>query len=117
MYLIPMDQWPKPYYAVIFTSKRTPLEEGYGEMATKMEELASRQDGFLGIESARSEIGITVSYWKTLEAIRNWKENSEHSIAQKLGKKIWYEWYHMSICKVERAYKFHLEAENETRRN
>lgn len=51
----------KPYWAVIFTSKRTDLDEGYADMAEKMVELAKLQLGFLGIESARDEIGITVS--------------------------------------------------------
>ena len=47
------------YYAVIFTSTRTEVEEGYAEMATKMVELAKAQPGYIGMESARSEIGIT----------------------------------------------------------
>ena len=58
-----------PYYAVIFTSTRTEIEEEYSEMASKMEDLARQQEGFLGVESARSDIGITVSYWKNLESI------------------------------------------------
>ena len=66
------------YYAVIFTSTRTEVEAGYAEMAIKMVELAKAQPGFIGMESARSEIGITVSYWESLEAIRNWKANMEH---------------------------------------
>ncbi|CAH0120939.1 putative protein YqjZ [Paenibacillus sp. CECT 9249] len=41
------------YYAVIFTSKRTPGDRGYSAMADKMEQLASRQPGFLGVESVR----------------------------------------------------------------
>lgn len=58
-----------PYYAVIFTTILNSKLEGYYEMAEKMEKLAKTQEGFLGIESARKEIGITVSYWKNLEAI------------------------------------------------
>ena len=53
-----------PYYAVIFTTLRTKIDEGYSEMAEKMEELAKDQDGYLGIESARNELGITISYWR-----------------------------------------------------
>ena len=60
-----------PYYAVIFTSTRTAVDDGYAEMATKMVELAQQQEGFLGIESARNDIGITVSYWRDLESIKN----------------------------------------------
>lgn len=77
-----------PYYAVIFASERTEGEKGYGIMADKMVELASKQKGFLGIESARDQdLGITVSYWDSLESIRMWKENSAHRAAQHKGKK------------------------------
>ena len=78
----------KPYYAVIFTSIVTKNTEGYSEMAIKMEDLAKTQSGFLGIESAREAVGITVSYWESLEAIKAWKQNSEHLIAQQKGKTI-----------------------------
>ena len=94
------------YYAVIFTSKQLPDSEGYSEMAEAMETLAKQQAGFLGMESARSELGITVSYWQSLEAITQWKNNTQHQIAQRLGKEKWYEWYTLRICKVERAYEF-----------
>lgn len=97
-----------PYYAVIFTSVRTDTNEEYSEMAEKMVELASRQSGFLGIESARNEIGITVSYWESLEAIRAWKANLDHLEAQKLGREIWYKAYKTRIAKVERDYDFEL---------
>ena len=95
-----------PYYAVIFTSLRTDVEEGYGDTAERMVELASEQPGFLGVESARSGLGITVSYWESLEAIRNWKRNAEHQIAQQQGREKWYSAYKTRICKVERDYGF-----------
>jgi heme-degrading monooxygenase HmoA len=98
----------KPYYAVIFTSKLTKNDEGYSEMAQKMEDLAKKQNGFLGIESVREDVGITVSYWESLEAIKTWKQNSEHLIAQQKGRKQWYSWYNNRICKVEREYDFKL---------
>lgn len=101
---------PKPpYYAVVFTSQRTDGDRGYGEMAKKMEELASQQQGFLGVESVRdSRLGITVSYWDSLDAIRIWKENSAHKFAQEKGKEEWYENYTVRVCKVERAYSFEM---------
>lgn len=75
-------------------------------MALKMVKLAKQQDGFLGVESARSDLGITISYWESLEAIKNWKANTEHQLAQQKGKTDWYSWYHVRICKVEREYEF-----------
>jgi heme-degrading monooxygenase HmoA len=95
-----------PYYAVIFTSIRTEGNNGYTAMADAMDELAKQQDGYLGIESARNEIGITVSYWQSLEAIRNWKANTDHLMAQKYGREKWYANYKVRICKVERDYEF-----------
>jgi heme-degrading monooxygenase HmoA len=95
-----------PYYAVIFTSIRTAGDNGYAAMADAMDELAKQQEGYLGIESARNEIGITVSYWQSLEAIRNWKANADHLMAQKYGREKWYSSYKVRICKVERDYGF-----------
>ncbi len=97
---------PPPYYAVIFTSLRTEGDNGYAEMANRMEELAKEQPGYLGIESAREELGITVSYWKDLESIRHWKMNVEHLQAQQLGKEKWYAQFKLRVCKVERDYGF-----------
>lgn len=97
-----------PYYAVIFTSIQNENITGYQEMAEKMETLAKQQKGFLGIESARNDIGITVSYWESLEAIKTWKQHSEHLLAQQKGRTQWYNWYHVRICKVEREYEFAL---------
>ena len=95
-----------PYYAVIFTSKHSENTQGYPEMAEKMELLAKQQTGFLGIESARNDIGITVSYWESLEAIKKWKQQTDHIEAQLKGKRDWYSWYDVKICKVEKEYSF-----------
>jgi len=105
-FTISIKQFKKMYYAVIFTSTRTEIEVGYAKMAIKMETLAKVQPGFLGIESARNEIGITVSYWESLEAIQNWKANVEHLEAQEKGKTTWYKNYKVRIAKVEREYEF-----------
>lgn len=93
-----------PYYAVIFSSYRTEGDNGYAEMADRMVELASEQPGFLGIESAREGLGITVSYWASLEAISNWKNNAEHREAQRLGHQQWYSSFRVRVAKVEREY-------------
>ena len=95
-----------PYYAVIFTSIRTSTVDGYADAALRMVELAHEQPGFLGVESARNEIGITVSYWESLDAIRAWKQQAEHRIAQETGREQWYESYKVRICKIERDYEF-----------
>lgn len=95
-----------PYYAVIFTSTLTDNVEGYSEMAEEMENLAKQQPGYIDIESVKSDIGITISYWESLEAIANWKANADHLFAQQKGIKEWYAWYKVRICLVEREYDF-----------
>ena len=97
-----------PYYAVIFTSIRTGQDQGYGKMSDAMAESAARQPGFLGVESAREEVGITVSYWDSLEAIAAWKRDAAHLVAQKLGRESWYAAYKTRICRVERDYEFSM---------
>jgi heme-degrading monooxygenase HmoA len=100
---------PAPYYAVIFTSLRNVQpDDGYAAAAARMEELARQQPGFLGVESARDPdgLGITVSYWATEEAVRNWGRHAEHLLAQQLGRERWYAWYTLRVCKVEHARSF-----------
>jgi len=94
-----------PYYAVIFTSRRSGVDDGYGAMGDRMVELAAQQPGFLGVESVRDAtgLGITVSYWSSLEAIAAWKANSEHRVAQLSGRKKWYEHFELRVARVERA--------------
>ncbi len=95
-----------PYFAVIFVSERTNGDAGYGSMASRMEELAREQPGYLGIDSARSGIGITVSYWRDLESIRMWKGQVEHLGAQAQGRAEWYQGYTVRVCRVEYEYGF-----------
>lgn len=95
-----------PYYAVIFTTTLTEELDGYLEMGEEMETLAKEQEGFIGIESAKSELGITVSYWKDLESISMWRANLDHQKAQQLGKDKWYKSYNLRVAKVERDYFF-----------
>jgi heme-degrading monooxygenase HmoA len=97
-----------PYYAVIFTSRRTRDGEGYDDMSTKMIELASEQPGFLGYESARGEdgLGITVSYWESEEAIANWRRHAEHRVAQQQGIARWYDEFTTRVARVERERTF-----------
>lgn len=97
-----------PYYVVCFSSLRTEGDNGYGEMADAMEQLARQQPGFLGVESARGAdgFGITNSYWQDEASIREWKRNIDHLVAQRLGRQDWYRTYQLRIARVERAYGF-----------
>jgi len=96
-----------PYWAVVFTSLRTLADEpGYARTAERMVELARRQVGYLGHESARDErgLGITVSYWESLDAIERWRTDQEHLEAQRLGRERWYACFRLRVCRVEREH-------------
>jgi len=98
-----------PYFAVVFTSVRSLADaDDYEATAGRMVELAGQQPGFLGVESARGGdgLGITVSYWASLEAIRAWRANAEHVLAQEQGRTKWYDRYSLRVCRVERAWEF-----------
>ena len=93
-----------PYYAVIFTSLQTDDLDGYAHTAARMLELAAEQPGYLGVESAREGVGITISYWADLESIRRWKTQADHLQAQRMGRDQWYSDYKTRIALVERDY-------------
>jgi glutathione S-transferase len=95
-------------WAVIFTSKLRETAEGYGETADRMVALAKNEAGFLGIESARGSdgVGITVSYWDSLDAITKWREHAEHKLVQARGREQFYERYSIQVSRVVRSAKF-----------
>ena len=91
-----------PYYAVIFTTVKSEDQEGYQEMNARMFELAQQQKGYLGIESAKGEIGLSVTYWETMEDVVNWRNHAEHKLAQEKGYSNWYQAFATRVCRVER---------------
>lgn len=96
-----------PYYAVIFSSRRTDQDAaGYQEATERMVELAAGMPGFLGVESARDPngFGITVSYWKDEDAISAWKAHAEHAVIRERGRWLWYGHFEVRVARVERAY-------------
>lgn len=96
------------YWAVIFTSVLPAPDDEYGATADHMLELASEVPGFLGIESTRDAtgLGITVSYWKTEESIRAWRQHAEHLVVQAKGREKWYEQFAVRVCRVQRTSYF-----------
>jgi heme-degrading monooxygenase HmoA len=97
----------QPYYAVIFSSTMKSDISGYAEMAERMEQLAKKQSGYLGFESAReAKLGITISYWQDENSIAAWKNEVEHTLARSMGREKWYQHYHVRVCRVAREYQF-----------
>jgi len=113
---MPADTPPPPYFAVIFTTIRNEQPgDGYAETADRMEELAAAQPGYLGIESARGPdgLGITVSYWTTEAAAREWGRNAEHLLAQKHGRDKWYRQFTLRACIVQHTRSFSRDPSGE----
>ena len=95
--------------AVIFTAWRTGEDEGgYMEAAGEMEELAARQSGYLGVDSARGDVGkgITVSYWQDDASAKAWRDNAQHAVIRAQGRTKWYSRYTLHVARVERGYKW-----------
>lgn len=95
-----------PYYAVIFSSIRTDNNEGYEDMDNAIYQKVKDFQGYLGHEALRNEngFGIHISYWKTLNDIKAWKNDKLHTQAKNTGKEKWYSDYSVRICKVEQVY-------------
>jgi heme-degrading monooxygenase HmoA len=105
--------WPKPYFAVIFTAQRSLSGDDIYEITSdRMMQLAQQQPGFLGVESVRGDdgLGITVSYWRDRDSIRNWRMNSEHLVAQEMGRQEFYQWYRVRIAEVADDHAFFADA-------
>jgi heme-degrading monooxygenase HmoA len=96
-----------PYWAVIFTSVRnTQPGDDFDATDERMMALAARQPGFLGVETASSDVGITVSYWSDEESIAAWRRNADHAFAQYEGRTRWLDAYELRVARVERAQTF-----------
>lgn len=104
---------PKQKYAVIFTSKRTEGDNGYSHTAEHMLKLAQSMPGFLGVDSAREDVGVTVSYWESLEAIEAWRNHPAHLAAQQKGRDEWYVTYSLRICRIEKERQYPQQVKRE----
>ncbi|MFE5655163.1 antibiotic biosynthesis monooxygenase family protein [Streptomyces sp. NPDC056517] len=100
-----------PYYTAVFTSIRPEVLEGYAETAVRMREIVGELPGFLGYETARTPggIGISIAYFRDLEALDAWRLQTEHQAAKAYGREHWYDSYSVHIGKVERSYSFERE--------
>jgi heme-degrading monooxygenase HmoA len=95
-----------PYFAVIFTSTHHQLDEEYEGLDARLITIAEKIDGFLGMDSAGGEYGISVSYWKDEASITAWKKDIDHQAAMQKGIEKWFDYYNVRISKVERNYEF-----------
>lgn len=95
-------------YVVVFTSVLNPgNEKEYEIAASRMCELAKAQPGYIKMDSVREGgLGITVSYWDSLDAVNKWKWNGEHLAEQKLGRQKYYKTFQLTVARIEKEVEF-----------
>jgi len=95
-------------YAVIFkaTFKNiAALDDEYFTMAKRLQQRAKEQYGcqdFVSTTEGNQEIAI--SYWHSIEDIKNWKADPLHSTAQVKGAQDWYASYTVEVVEVIKNY-------------
>ena len=102
-----MATLPKGSISVIFVARRTSDDDGgYAIAAAAMDELASLQNGYLGIDSVRGAdgLGITVSYWASDTDAKAWRDHPDHAVIREAGRDRWYSHYSLHVAEVTRSY-------------
>lgn len=92
-------------YVVIFRAEVNRFDDEYSAMAERMRELAINEYGcleFTACTEGNNEIAL--SYWESTSEITAWRQNSEHLIAQELGKNRWYKSYSVQVVELIREY-------------
>jgi heme-degrading monooxygenase HmoA len=77
-----------PYYAATLNERQDGLQdENHIAPTDEMVTLATRQPGFLGLESTHDQKGKhqTVSYWKDADAIEDWIRAGDKKINHRFG--------------------------------
>ncbi len=94
-------------YAVIFKAKVGQQNDEYLKTVGIMRELAFEKYGCLDfIAVTEGEQEIAISYWDNMEAIREWKNDPEHTLAQRKGQEAWYQSYTVQVVEIKREYAF-----------
>ena len=102
-----MAKLPAGTISVIFIAQRTDADAvGYAQAATRMEELAAQQDGYIMMDSVRGSdgLGITVSYWTSEGAAKAWRDHPDHTAIRDAGRDRWYSHYSLHVAEVTRSY-------------
>ena len=78
----------------------------YIDFSKEILENINSQNGFIEIESYRekSRKGVTISYWKSIPAIQEWREHSTHLKTQKYSRDVAYSNHTVKIYEVQREY-------------
>jgi len=94
-------------FAVIFKATTGNQDGHYAETVKIMRELAFEKYGcldFIAVTEGDQEIAI--SYWQSEQDIQRWHHDSQHAVAQQLGREKWYLSYSVEIAEIKRQYSF-----------
>jgi len=94
-------------YAVIFKAIANQQDADYSKMVKVMRELAFAKyncQDFLAVQEGDQEVAI--SYWLNEDDIKRWHQDSQHAVAQQLGRDKWYKSYVVEVVEVKRRYSF-----------
>ncbi len=92
-------------YVVIFRAHIQQLDTDYQRIAAQLRELALSQYHcieFIAISEGEQEIAL--SYWHSEADIQAWKAQSDHLLAQQLGRTQWYQSWSVQVANITRAY-------------
>jgi heme-degrading monooxygenase HmoA len=86
---------------VIFKATIADFDDEYACTVVRLKELAFNKYGcqnFVSVTQGDQEIAI--SYWQSMQQIRDWKNDPEHKHAQNMGRDKWYKSFNVEICEV-----------------
>lgn len=93
-------------YVVIFRAKAGQIDSQYNELAGKLRQRAISEFGctdFVAVTEGEDEIAL--SYWQNEADILRWKQDTEHQLAQQIGRDRWYRYYSVEVCQMKHRYQ------------
>ena len=96
-------------YAVIFEVQPKPQhKQDYLDTAAQLLDELKAIPGFISVErfaslSSQHKL-VSLSFWETEEAIKQWKANVNHKAAQAKGINEYFEDFRIRVARVERDY-------------
>lgn len=97
-------------FVVIFRSHRSNQDDDrYDEWSQRLSASVTEVDGYVSHISSRdpsTRAGVTIAYFQTEEAIRQWREFPDHLTAQQLGRDSFYLDYSIEVAEIIRTYSW-----------
>ena len=95
--------------AVIFeVTPREGRADDYFDTAAALKEEVEAVDGFISVERFESLTTpgkyLSISLWRDEDAVKTWRENVSHQVAQAMGKDEVFAHYHIRITDIVREY-------------